>query len=64
MGFLGALTLAFIVLKLIGIITWSWTLVLLPIIVLFALFFIVVAVMAYFTTEVTVTKQIKPKRKR
>lgn len=30
MGFLEALTIAFIVLKLVGVITWSWWLVLLP----------------------------------
>ena len=30
MGFLGVLTLIFIVLKLVGVISWSWWLVLMP----------------------------------
>ena len=37
MGFLSALTIVFIILKLINVITWSWWLVLLPKIIEFVL---------------------------
>lgn len=50
-GFTGLLALAFIVLKLTGVITWSWLWVLSPIWISFALFIIVVlgvAVVAVF----------------
>jgi len=49
-GFLGLLTVSFVVLKLLDIITWSWWLVLLPMygpaglfILFFAVFFIILA---------------------
>ena len=42
-GFVGLLQVAFIVLKLIGIIKWSWMLVLLPIWISLIVFLIVVA---------------------
>ena len=40
-GFAGLLTIAFIVLKLTGVITWSWLWVLSPIWISFALFIII-----------------------
>ena len=40
-GFAGLLTIAFIVLKLTGVITWSWLWVLSPIWISFALFIVV-----------------------
>lgn len=48
-GFLGALTLIFIVLKLCGVISWSWWLVLMPlwielgiVLILFVIMFVIV----------------------
>lgn len=43
-GFVGLLTVAFIVLKLLGVITWSWWFVLSPIIITFVLCIAVVIV--------------------
>lgn len=43
MGFLELLTIIFIVLKLLGIISWSWWLVLLPEIISIALYVIMIA---------------------
>jgi hypothetical protein len=43
-GFTGLLTIAFIVLKLTGVIAWSWWWVLSPLWISFALFLFVVAV--------------------
>lgn len=40
-GFAGLLTIAFIVLKLTGVITWSWLWVLSPIWISFALFIVI-----------------------
>jgi hypothetical protein len=50
MSFLGVLGLIFIVLKLVGVIAWSWWLVLLPFyggLVLLALIFVVAALAAF-----------------
>lgn len=49
MGFCGALTIVLIVLKLIGVITWSWFFVLLPVIlvVLFYLFCIICTIITF-----------------
>ena len=44
-GFVGLLTIAFIVLKLVGIINWSWFWVLSPIIFSAALFVVVLVVL-------------------
>ena len=43
-GFAGLLTIAFIVLKLIGVITWSWWWVLSPLWIGFALFVVVLLI--------------------
>lgn len=48
-GFVGLLTIAFIVLKLIGRITWSWVWVLSPIWIVTVLF-VLVAVVGLFTS--------------
>lgn len=45
-GFTGLLTIAFIVLKLTGVITWSWLWVLSPIWISFALFLLVIIFIA------------------
>ena len=47
-GFTGLLAIAFIVLKLLGVITWSWVWVLSPIWIslVFVLFFVLIAIMA------------------
>lgn len=49
MGFFSALTLILIVLKLIGVITWSWFFVLLPAILvgLFYLFCVICAIITF-----------------
>lgn len=49
MGFCSALTLVLIVLKLIGVITWSWFFVLLPAILigLFYLFCVICAIITF-----------------
>lgn len=44
MGFTEVLTIVFIVLKLIGIINWSWILVLLPEIIMIVIYIIVILV--------------------
>lgn len=44
-GFTGALTIAFIVLKLTGVITWSWWWVLSPLWIGFILFVVFVAIL-------------------
>lgn len=44
MGFTEILTIVFIVLKLIGIINWSWILVLLPEIIIIVIYIIVILV--------------------
>ena len=55
MGILEVLTVVFIVLKLLGVIAWSWWLVLLPLIVSVGLyitiFIIIPLVMAWFVTR-------------
>ena len=43
-GFVGALAIVFIVLKLVGTITWSWWWVLSPFWVSFVLWFVIVAI--------------------
>ena len=45
-GFAGLLAIAFIVLKLTGVITWSWLWVLSPIWISFALFIVILLVVA------------------
>jgi len=53
-GFAGLLTVAFIVLKLCGVITWSWWWVLSPIwitILLVIAILVIVGVIAYYTTK-------------
>lgn len=53
-GFLGALGIVFIVLKLCGVIDWSWWLVTLPIyggFILWLIFVIVFAIIAYITSR-------------
>jgi len=57
MGFTEALTIAFIVLKLMGVITWSWWLVLLPELIAGSLYLIVV--LLYVAFGVHVWKGIK-----
>lgn len=44
MGFTEVLTIVFIVLKLIGIINWSWILVLLPEIIMIVIYIIVILI--------------------
>ena len=46
-GFFGLLTVALIVLKLSGIITWSWALVFLPILIYTAVVFVLVIVLIF-----------------
>lgn len=46
MGFCEALTIAFIVLKLVGVITWSWWLVLLPEIIAVVFYIVLVLLQA------------------
>lgn len=53
-GFLGALGIVFIVLKLCGVIDWSWWLVTLPIyggFLLWLIFVIIFAIIAYITSR-------------
>lgn len=45
-GFVGLLTIVFITLKLLGVIDWSWWWVLSPIWIVFAICFLVIAVVA------------------
>lgn len=52
MGFTEALTIVFIVLKLMGIITWSWWLVLLPELIAGALYLIFVSLYVAFGIHV------------
>lgn len=51
-GFVGALTIAFIVLKLLGKITWSWLWVLSPIWIsaILAIIFLIIYIIAYLLT--------------
>lgn len=46
-GFFGLLTVALIVLKLSGVITWSWELVFLPILIYTAVVFVLVIVLIF-----------------
>lgn len=62
MGFTELLTIVFIVLKLTGVIAWSWWLVLLPEIVACALYFTLVVVYAISITSET--RRIKKHHKR
>lgn len=50
-GFLNALTLIFIILKLCGIISWSWLLVLLPTIIAVGIWVVVVIIMLVIMTK-------------
>lgn len=61
MGFTELLTLIFIVLKVLGIITWSWRLVLLPEIVAFGIYLIVfiVSIVGIGKTHKTVRKHFR-----
>lgn len=47
MGFIEVLTLIFIVLKLIGIITWSWWTVFTPFLIAFAIYILLAIALAY-----------------
>lgn len=51
-GFTGLLTIVFIVLKLTGIISWSWLFVLMPIILSIS-FFIFIILIAYIAVKVS-----------
>jgi len=44
MGFMEILTIIFVVLKLVGVISWSWWLVFLPVIISFSLYIIWIVV--------------------
>jgi len=57
-GFLGALTIAFIVLKLVGVITWSWWIVLLPTLIPLAIVIVILIVLGI-TLVVHEAKKIK-----
>lgn len=59
MGFTEALTLVFIILKLIGVIDWSWWLVLLPEII--ALTFYTLIAISVFLKGLSVVKKSKKK---
>lgn len=59
MGFTEALTLVFIILKLIGVIDWSWWLVLLPEII--ALTFYTLIAISVFLKGISVVKKSKKK---
>lgn len=48
-GFVGLLTIAFIVLKLLGVITWKWLWVLAPIWISFSLWVIVIIIIILIT---------------
>ena len=52
MGFTELLTIVFVVLKLIGVITWSWWLVLLPEIIAFALYLMIVVISTIYNVRV------------
>ena len=45
-GFVGVLTIVFVVLKLVGVIAWSWWWVLSPLWISFGLWLVLIAVMA------------------
>lgn len=45
MGFLEVLTVVFVVLKLLGIVSWSWFLVFLPVIISVAIYIVLFAMM-------------------
>lgn len=51
MGFTEVLTIVFIVLKLLGVITWSWWLVLLPEIIALVIYIVVVVVQIVMTNK-------------
>ena len=51
MGFTEFLTIVFVVLKLVGIISWSWWLVLLPEIIAIALYIITVVIVAIYNAK-------------
>jgi hypothetical protein len=50
-GFIGMLAITFIVLKLLGIITWSWFWVLSPIWISWALFIVIILIIAFFVKK-------------
>lgn len=62
MGFTEILTIVFIVLKLLGVISWSWWLVLLPEIIAFVLYAVVIVL--YIVTGAGVAKEFKKFNKR
>lgn len=62
MGFTEVLTIVFIVLKLIGIINWSWILVLLPEIIAVSIYIIVILI--NFIYYRSLNKEVKAIRKR
>ncbi|MEF2836039.1 MAG: transmembrane Fragile-X-F protein [Clostridia bacterium] len=62
MGFTEVLTIVFIVLKLIGIINWSWILVLLPEIIAVLIYLVVILI--NFMSYRSLSKEVKAIRKR
>lgn len=52
MGFTEILTIVFIVLKLIGVISWSWWLVLLPEIIAIVLYIALIVLYIYFSVSI------------
>ena len=66
-GFFGLLTLIFVTLKLTGYITWSWFLVLLPImpaIILIGLTLVALVIYLVLTFGAAVLASIKPRKKK
>lgn len=53
MGFTEVLTIVFIVLKLIGVINWSWWLVLLPELIAVALYIVIVVIEVCLRTSIS-----------
>ena len=63
-GFVGLLTIAFIVLKLINVITWSWLWVLSPIWITMAFYLLIVLVPLIFFGSLYIAGKIKRKAKK
>ena len=63
-GFVGRLTIAFIVLKLINVITWSWLWVLSPIWITMAFYLLIVLVPLIFFGSLYIAGKIKRKAKK
>ncbi len=52
MGILEVLTIIFVVLKLIGVITWSWWIVFLPLIIAVGLYVIIIVLQVIFAAKI------------